>query len=289
MFSSGHRSGILILITLIVLLQIIILNFNSIQKYFVPKSVKSKQETTQLQAKIDSLKRNTLQNKFEIKPFNPNFITDYKGYMLGMSVTEINNLHTFRKQNKYVNSAQEFQQITLVSDSLLNTIAPYFKFPNWVTKQKSKNNFVSSSKEKIKSKEIILKDINLATKEDLMQISGIGNKISDIILQDRIKFGAFATLEQLQYVWGINFNPETYLNIQKYFYVEANSLALKKIKINEASMNEIKQFPYFNFAIAKEIVTYRSMNGKIKNVTDLTKIKAFPIEKMDIIVLYLEF
>jgi DNA uptake protein ComE-like DNA-binding protein len=49
------------------------------------------------------------------------------------------------------------------------------------------------------------------------------------------------------------------------------------------------QFPYFKYPLAKSIITYRSMNGGIKNGEDLPKIKGFPVEKSNIIVLYLEF
>ena len=47
-------------------------------------------------------------------------------------------------------------------------------------------------------------------------------------------------------------------------------------------------FPYFKYTLAKAIVTYRSMNGNFKNSEDLTKINGFPIEKLEIISLYLE-
>jgi DNA uptake protein ComE-like DNA-binding protein len=36
-------------------------------------------------------------------------------------------------------------------------------------------------------------------------------------------------------------------------------------------------------------IIYRSMNGDIKNIEDLTKIKGFPVEKANIIALYLDF
>jgi len=39
--------------------------------------------------------------------------------------------------------------------------------------------------------------------------------------------------------------------------------------------------------LAKAIVTYRSMNGDFENFEDLVKISGFPIEKLDIISLYL--
>jgi hypothetical protein len=44
-----------------------------------------------------------------------------------MSVLEIDRLLDYRKENKY-KPAKEFQAVTQVSDSLLNAIAPYFKF-----------------------------------------------------------------------------------------------------------------------------------------------------------------
>lgn len=60
-----------------------------------------------------------------------------------MSTQEIDRLLAFRKENKYVNSAEEFQQVTKVSDSLLKIISPFFKFPDWIQK---KNNFKAEKK-----------------------------------------------------------------------------------------------------------------------------------------------
>ena len=51
----------------------------------------------------------------------------------------------FRESNQWVNSAKEFQQVTKVSDSLLATISPYFKFPDWVTNPKPKSNGYNNS------------------------------------------------------------------------------------------------------------------------------------------------
>lgn len=49
-----------------------------------------------------------------------------------MSVEQIDRLLAYRKQGKFANSPKEFQQVTGISDSLLNAISPYFKFPDWV-------------------------------------------------------------------------------------------------------------------------------------------------------------
>lgn len=284
MFSSEHRSGIFVLSLLIVLVQV----FYYFYKNRTQPNYKPSEEEIQwlaIQQEIDSLKGIQSQTKSKIYPFNPNFITDYKGYMLGMSVAEIDKLHQFRAQDKFVNSAQEFQKVTGVSDSLLAVLSPYFKFPDWVTQrnnQKQKDDYAFSN-DKVK-KELV--DANLATKEQWMAVYGIGEKLSEIILRDKEKFGAFASIEQLQYVWGIS--PEVYQKIQGGFFVPESVVNLKKININTASVKELAAFPYFNYKLAKSIVTYRSMNGEIHNFEDLTKINEFPVEKIKIIALYLE-
>ena len=73
---------------------------------------------------------NEIKSAPKIYPFNPNFITDYKGYKLGMNSKEINRLLLYRAQNKWINSAKEFQNVTKVSDSFLHIISLNFKFPN---------------------------------------------------------------------------------------------------------------------------------------------------------------
>ncbi len=288
MFSSEHRSGIFALLVLILISQLVFFNFSAIANFVNPsKKDIASNEMQLLQHQIDSLKKEKENEKFEIQPFNPNYISDYKGYMLGMSVEELDRLFAFRKENKFVNSAEEFQQVTKVSDSLLNKISPYFKFPDWVKNKKtSSGNYPQKEFKSFETPKIVKQNINTASKEELMKVYGIGDKLSDIILKDKEKFGTFVSIDQLQYVWGIS--PETFEKIKERFFVESIPSNIKKIKINEASINEMKQFPYFNYYIAKEIVTYRSMNGKITKIEDLSKIKDFPVEKINIIVLYLE-
>ena len=231
------------------------------------------------QKDIDSVKFQNKNFKPTIYPFNPNFITDFKGYKLGMKVEEIDRLLAYRKQNKFVNSAEEFQAITKVSDSLLKAISPYFKFPDWINNKKQfQTTFVKEDK-------IAVLDINQATKEDLMKIKGIGAGYSERILKEKETLGGFVSMEQMQDIWGL---PEDVVaSLNKYFKVGLNP-PIKKIDINNATLKELAQFHNFRSALAKEIVTYRSMNGDIK-IEDLSKIKGFPVEKIKIIALYLEF
>ena len=280
-YSKSQRIGIILLFGLIVLCQ----------SFYVIHDFKSEELNTAEarkwlahQSVVDSLKSQSYNVKPTIYPFNPNFITDFKGYKLGMSVAEIDRLLAYRKQNKFVNSAAEFQAVTKVSDSLLNAISPYFKFPDWVNNKKEYT--TSTAKPTFnKPEKIVVVDINQATKADLMKVYGIGDKISDRILEYKNKLGAFVSMEQLDDVWGLS--PEVIAKLNQNFEVKSTA-GIQKININNASIKELSQFPFFKYTLAKEIVVFRSMNGDIKT-EDLSKIKGFPVDKIKIIALYLEF
>ena len=280
-FSKSHRVGIVLLLLLIVIAQLCY--------FFVSNQKAINSEDTQwllAQNEIDSIKQQMATKKDTIYPFNPNFISDYKGYKLGMSTQEIDRLHQYRAQNKYVNSAAEFQKVTLVSNAVLEKISPYFKFPEWVSAKQEKSNKTFQVFAPREKKEVIVKDINLATKEDLIAVYGIGEKLADKILIEKEKFGGFVSMEQFQFIWGIS--PEAIQDLQKRFVVK-NTNSITKIAINDLSIKELSKFPYFNYSLAKEIIIYRTMNNGIKEVSDLTKIKGMPNEKIKIIALYLEF
>lgn len=243
-------------------------------------------EWEQLQVFWDSTQAEYVQSQSKLYPFNPNFISDYKAYSIGLSIEEYNRLKDFRSKNKYVNSANEFQQVTKISDSLLMHLKPYFKFPEW-TQKNNNNKFQKYNQFQKSTSEVKVKiNINDATKEQLMKIRGIGDKISDNILKQKEKLGAFVSFKQFYEFYGIDDDVMEQLINNFEIKYEANDL--NKININDMSINQMSKFPYFNYNIAKQIVIYRSHHREIK-YEDLTKINGFPIEKLEFINLYLNF
>lgn len=280
-FSKEQRIGILVLFFVIVILQITfcITDFN--QPHHI--SLEEKQWIS-LGKKSKAISNSNSSPIYKVYPFNPNFISDEKAYRYGMTLEQIKRLRNFRNQGKFANSVKEFQMITGISDSVLNAMAPHFKFPEWVTNPSS-NYFKSKWKEFPKKETLKVLDINLATKEDLMKVVGIGDAISDRIIKQKELLGGFVSMDQMEEIWGLS--PEVIYDLNKYFLIKSNP-DIKKININSASIKELGQFYYFRYPISKNIVSYRSMNGDIK-IEDLTNIKGFPLDKIKIIALYLEF
>jgi len=107
-FSKSQSRGVFLLFAIIISIQLGCFFYD-----FSSSSNDSLEKETwlSLQSNIDSLKKEKRDYVPKIYPFNPNFITDFKGYKLGMSVKEIDRLLAFRKENKYVNSAKEFKKL----------------------------------------------------------------------------------------------------------------------------------------------------------------------------------
>jgi len=278
-FSSGQRKGIFALVIVIVLLQFMYWFVD-----FTPdkSSDLTKNKWLSLQDTISAFNESSTKTS-KMYAFNPNFISDFKGYKLGMSVQEIDKLHAFREKDKYVNSAEEFQQVTGVSDSLLHAIAPFFKFPDWITHPKKANGYkkyTSVASRKLK------KDINLATVEELIKVYGVGDVMANRIVAHRNTLGGFVSMEQLNEVWGLK--PEVISEIETSFSI-TRLPSLSLIDINNASQKELSQFYYFKYSLVKQILISRSMNGDFVNIEDLSKIKGFPVDKAKIIALYLKF
>ena len=246
-------------------------------------------ELVAFQNQIDSLKAIEIENrKPKVYPFNPN----YKGEQLGMSLEEIDRLLAFRKTNKFINSKEEFQNITKVSDSLLNKISPYFKFPDWVVKQNQSSNSSRNSKESFtensyKKKEVKISttDINKATAEDFQSISGIGSAFSNRIIKYRSKLQGFSFDDQLYEVWGLD--KEIADKVLSVFKIDEKPI-IKKVNINTIEFKQLLKNPYVDYELCKKIFNYRDEVAELQNISELKHIEGFPVELYDRIVLYLE-
>ncbi len=278
-YNKRQRNGILFLLIIIVTLQSVFFFFDFSSEEIVDFSTN---EIVLFQNEMDSLQTRELDNKIsKIYPFNPNFITDYKGYQLGMSIQEIDKLNSFRKSGNYINSVQQFQEVTGGSDSLMNVINPYFKFPAWVTS----NNTNLKTRSIINTKTtIVIQDINLVKASDLRIVNGIGEKLADRIIDYRTKLQGFSFNSQLYEVW--NLDKDLVDKILLYFEVK-ESPVIQKVNINEATFKQILAIVYIDYELTKKIVNYRDEVAEIQLIDELKKIEGFPIEKFDRIALYL--
>ncbi|RPD98215.1 hypothetical protein EGM88_06905 [Aureibaculum marinum] len=295
-FNKSQRNGIFFLALLIIILQ---LTSIFIIPLFENNSSLNNIELNKFDKQIDSLKQIKTAEKEnngtkKIYPFNPSFITDFKGYQLGMSVDEIDRILKHRADGKYINSAKEFQDVTKISDSLLAEISPYFKFPDWIKTPKNipqnKKNKTVAKKEDITSIKttqtpIKIKDLNTVTAKQLQSINGIGEKLSQRIISYRTKLGGFLIEQQLYEVYYLD--KEVADKILKQFKILSKP-EIKKLNVNTATFKEVLSIVYIDYKLTKSIFEYRDQVAEIQSLEELKKIPDFPLDNFDRIALYLE-
>lgn len=222
--------------------------------------------------------------KRRIFPFNPNFITDYKAYTLGMSTAEFDRLKKFRDQDQWINSKAEFQAVTKISDSLLNEISPLFKFPEWVIAQNERKNKIKSNVPAILSKSEKL-DLNEASQEDLQTIKGIGEVLSKRIVLYRTQIGGFIDDLQLKDIYGLKY--ETRMSLTEKFTVQTPN-QFEKLDLNKAEIVDLMEVPYIKYELARKIVNYRITREGINSFEELAEVQGFPFDRIDRLKLYLK-
>ncbi|MEL4308142.1 ComEA family DNA-binding protein [Joostella sp. CR20] len=261
-FYKSQRSGIFFLVLIVVIFQCVQLGRDifSFTAEVTPLNVLASAE-----------------NEFPYKqfPFNPNYISDFKGYTLGLSVEEIEAIQKYRAAGNYINSTAQFQEISGVSDTLLNTIQPYFLFPEKKSFPKKKAKAVISIKKQ---------DINTATVSDLKKVRGVGEVLANRLVKYRSYLGGFYFQDQIAETYGIP--PESVSEVLKYFEIQKLP-TFKKRDVNTCTLKELSKIPYIDWNLAKKIVSYRTNHLKISDLPELTKIEGFPTDKLNRIELYL--
>ena len=125
--------------------------------------------------------------------------------------------------------------------------------------------------------------INLATADttQLKKVPGIGSGWARAIVNYSKRLGGYVTVGQLQEIDGF---PEEALP-----YFSITNPQTEKIKLNTATLAQLRKHPYMNFYQAKAICDYRRLKGKLTNLSQLRLLKDFTPEAIERLRPYVEF
>ncbi len=109
--------------------------------------------------------------------------------------------------------------------------------------------------------------INDADTAAWIGLPGIGNTLSNRIVKFRDKLGGFYSVDQVSETFGLP--DSTFQQIKPLLQLAGG---VKKININAATLEELKNHPYIKHPVANALVEYRVQHGDYKEVTDIKKI-----------------
>lgn len=264
--SKPQRGAVLILLVLLIAVQLYRLLVNSPELSPVDLS-----QAQSYQTQLDSLRIKENAQTPIVYQYNPNYLTDYRAYTLGLPPEAFDKLLRYRQTNSYVNTPKQFQEVTKLSDSLMEKLLPQLKFSKPLYKSKTKNRIV------------LKKDINKASASDFQEVSGIGAVLSERIVKYRSYLSGFSVLEQCYEVYGLDS-----LVVQRLWErFEIQSLPeIERLDLTTVSLQELEQIPYLNRADARKIIAHRTKNKGISTVT-LSELFVNSPNKLQRIKLYL--
>ena len=115
-----------------------------------------------------------------------------------------------------------------------------------------------TSRRSTKTDEMV--ELNSADTTRLKQLRGIGSGYAKMIVSYREKLGGFYKVEQLLEVY--KFPDETYKKIKNQLQVDTT--LIRKIKVNTATVKELKSHPYISYYQALSIVENRELQVEMR-------------------------
>ncbi|MCU4164038.1 helix-hairpin-helix domain-containing protein [Carboxylicivirga caseinilyticus] len=141
-----------------------------------------------------------------------------------------------------------------------------WSFSEWIS---IKDTLVVRKRADVVQTDLFQIELNSADTAELALLKGIGKVLARRIVYYRNRLGGFYEINQLAEVEGIS--PIVINDNQKYILIDTSFI--KKININKASLRRMKEHPYMDFYMAKDI--YESRKESVVNLKDIIQMRSF--------------
>lgn len=304
-FSKGQRTGIIVLISLIII--VLLVNF-ALPLFFQPTVLPKNAFLNEVKAfkktlvSRDSARQAAWQQKYEDRykkyeqnhnysstkneasyslfTFDPNTIDSAGFIRLGLKPYVASNILKYRHKGGKFRTTADIGKVYGISPDKLKELEPYITIKEVI---KPKADTIIAPKKAFKQDIIV--DLNSADTALLMQVKGIGRGYAKGIVRFRKETGGFASVDQLREVYGMK--SENFEKIRPFCTV--NTALIQRIRVNSASVAQLNAHLYLNFYQAKAVFELRRNKGKLKDLNDLKVLTEFSPEDLNKLKPYLSF
>ncbi len=205
--------------------------------------------------------------------FNPNDYSLDDWMALGLSVKQSQSILNFVQRGIYSNSALE--KIYVMPTEVYDLI----KDSTFYEKQITEFTVIKDSV----VKPLPLLEINAASKEDLIELNGVGEFYAKQILKYKNELGGFVFIEQLLEVWKMRL--ETYEKLLPQLSIDTNKI--KKINVNTCSLEDLRSHPYLDYYQANSIIKMRMQKDGYNELQEILESKLINEEEFQRLLPYL--
>lgn len=211
--------------------------------------------------------------------FNPNNLAVSDWVRLGISEKQARVIKNYEAKGGTFRRKEDLKKMYSIRPEDYSRLAPYIDIPE---EQKNEKVYV---KKEYPSRRPVIVEVNSADSAMLETVRGIGPVLASRIIRYRERLGGFYRKEQLKEVYGID--SLRYPAIAEQLNTDAGSI--RKININTAGFDELRNHPYLTYKQKNAIIQYRKQHGAFTGIGDLRKIAILNTEILRKIAPYLIF
>lgn len=227
--------------------------------------------------------------KAELFPFDPNTADSTQLLRLGLRPWQVRNIYNYRAKGGIYHKPSDFARLYGLTRKQYLAMEPYIRISDDYRPAsemfEKHDEMVRNERDtvmyphKIQTFERI--SLNAADTGVLKKVPNIGSYFARQIVNYRNRLGGFYSLQQLLEIEDF---PEESLK-----YMSIPDGDIKKINLNQLTLNQLKRHPYINFYMAREIVDYRRLKGPLHSLNDLRLLKDFSADVIKRLEPYVEF
>jgi len=195
--------------------------------------------------------------------FDPNTLSADGWKQLGLRAKTISTIIKFISKGGRFNEPDDLKKIYGLHADEFSRLEPYIR----IAKKAAAPEFTYEKKRPPPRTKTII-DINEADTTAFIALPGIGSKLASRIISFREKLGGFHSIEQIAETYGLQ--DSIFQNIRS--QLSLSNPQPRKIDLNTATVETLKQHPYIRWNIANAIVKYRDQHGPFKSVEDLLQV-----------------
>ncbi|MGL4780522.1 MAG: helix-hairpin-helix domain-containing protein [Bacteroidales bacterium] len=218
------------------------------------------------------------------KPFDPNTADSVTLRQLGLSPFVSRNIINYRAKGGRFTSASVLARIYGMDSMTFDRIKPYINIDSAYL-PKTKIEFKRDSFPQRKFAEITRVDLNTADTAILKKIPGIGEGISQQIIQYRQQLGGFVDVTQIKELKYMT--DSVFEQLQPWLKIDNKDIKL--IAVNRFGIERMRKHPYLNFYQCKAILEIRKKKGKLSSIRELSLLEEFTPDDLQRLEKYLVF
>jgi DNA uptake protein ComE-like DNA-binding protein len=237
------------------------------------------------------------EHRVERFPFDPNTADSTQLLRLGLRSWQVKNIYKYRANGGVYRTPSDFARLYGLTQKEYHELEPYIRInkdyrPASELFDKSsidaqpissdnRSQYRDTLKYPLKLKENEFVMLNSLDTNQYKKVPGIGSHYARRIAEYGRRLGGYVSTEQLREINGF---PEESIR-----FFKLNTTHIKKINLNQLTLNQLKSHPYLDFYQARAIIDYRRLREPLKSLDDLKLLPEFPSDARQRLAPYVEF